>query len=428
MKRAMSSRRAIKNLLVFGGVFILILIGKMTFDLAYFETAERYRLDLEAAQKRMGRDFDDLAAARETMRLVLGERSERQDYASVFHENAFAEDGRVMAADEDFDAVKRAMPAAGPNALLRDLFMERADFVYFAAHLGNTPLWFLKCVSIEEMFQRIFIACLMYTALFCAGFAVFGCGVWGIFCLYRRRLCEMEEKIDSLSAMTQMSAGIAHEIKNPLTSIKGFLYLIMKKENAERNRTYIPIILEEAERIESLVNQFGMVARPMEMERYDKVDLAEVVHRLVMLYGPQVDERGGRLTYVIEDFSKDGSGFFVYGNSNEIKQVLVNLIKNAIEAIEPDGYVKISLYKEESYHYVKIKDNGAGIAPEILDGIGVAYHTTKQTGTGLGLVLSNEIIQRHGGQMRIQSKLQQGTELMIKFPQYNEPDQEEEAD
>lgn len=424
----MSSRRAIKNLLIFGGVFILILIGKMTFDLAYFETAERSRLDLEAAQKRMGRDFDDLAAARETMRLVLGERPEQQNHAFVFDENAFTEDGRVIVDAEDFGAADRVMSAAGPNALLMDFFMERADFVYFAAHLGNTPFWLVKCFSIEELFRRIFIACLKYIALFCAGGAALGCGVWGSVQLYRQRLREMEEKIDGLSAMTQMSAGIAHEIKNPLTSIKGFLYLIMKKGNAERSQAYIPIILEEAERIESLVNQFGMVARPMEMERYDKVDLAEVVHQLVMLYGPQVDERGGRLTYVIEDFSTDGPGFFVYGNSNEIKQVLVNLIKNAIEAIEPDGYVRINLYKEESYHYVKIKDNGAGIAPEFLDGIGVAYHTTKQNGTGLGLVLSNEIIQRHGGQMRIQSKLRQGTELLIKFPRYNDPEEEDDDD
>ena len=113
---------------------------------------------------------------------------------------------------------------------------------------------------------------------------------------------------------------------------------------------------------------------------------------------------------------KNNEEIFLSCDYNKIKQVLINLIKNSYEAITNEGIIDIKTYKDKNSFYIEIKDNGSGMDENTLDKITEMFYTTKQEGTGLGVVLSNEIIKAHNGTLKYESKLNQGTKAIIKLP------------
>jgi signal transduction histidine kinase len=222
-------------------------------------------------------------------------------------------------------------------------------------------------------------------------------------------------RIESLTTATQVAAGIAHEIKNPLASLKGFVQLMIKKGREHAKTEYLTIMQDEIERIECLTNQFCMLSKPMDKVEYKTVNLQELVRKIVFLFEQQAMQKSVELTMLAVDASV--GPFLIQGNSNQLKQVLINLIRNAIEATGEGGKVSIGCRKYKGNIVLTIKDNGSGMSLNDLDNLGTPFYTTKENGTGLGLLVSFEIIRHHGGKINIDSCLGVGTTLQIILPE-----------
>lgn len=217
-------------------------------------------------------------------------------------------------------------------------------------------------------------------------------------------------QLERLSALNQLSAGIAHEIRNPLTSIKGFIQLMASKK-APPSRHHIDIILEEIGRIEQLINEFRQMAKPLpDTLLHSRVDLAATIDDIkVLMDGLALNHN---VTIV---FNRSGP-CMVECNSAQLKQVWLNLLRNAIEAMPDGGTITINLKTEGDKAVVTIDDTGMGIPPEVLPRLGTPFFTTKIGGTGLGLSVCYDIIHQHNGQIEIDSRPGEGTTITVTLP------------
>ncbi|MDQ0484264.1 ATP-binding protein [Guptibacillus hwajinpoensis] len=225
-----------------------------------------------------------------------------------------------------------------------------------------------------------------------------------------------EEQIvqsEKLSVVGQLAAGIAHELRNPLTSLKGFLKLIDYKNTNKEVERYIQVMDSEFHRIEQIVDEFLILAKPTKSHfTYERIDqlLDEVIE---LLCGEANMES---IILKKEYFSLRSH---VYGESNQLKQVFINLMKNAMEAIPKEnvnGEITVEGQEFEDKLIVHIIDNGAGISETELKNLGSPFFTTKKNGTGLGLAICKRIIDQHSGQIDIKSKPKEGTRVSITLP------------
>ena len=225
-------------------------------------------------------------------------------------------------------------------------------------------------------------------------------------------------RVERMAAATQMAAEIAHEVRNPLTSIKGFIQLILHKTDKSKIDNYLEIILAEIDRIDSLVGEFQLLARPLKLPTLRKTDLAKLVGDVVMLMEGQAQAKNIVLEYALQGELFEQSGFEVNADSAQLKQVLINLLRNAFDAEQPGGNVKVSLNKTSDWVSIMVEDDGGGIPEETLKKIGTPFFTTKEFGTGLGLSLCFTIMNNHGGQLKAASKLGEGTVFTMLLPSY----------
>lgn len=215
---------------------------------------------------------------------------------------------------------------------------------------------------------------------------------------------------EKLAVVGELAAGVAHEIRNPLTSIKGFVQLIDLKKGAELPPFYIGTILDELDRIEQIVGELVVLAKPAN-EKKSQVDLSSLLQDTVNLMSPQAAMQNVGLRVEIEPGLP-----FVEGVRNQLKQVLINLIKNSIEAIGEEGEIVITATYQSRHILITVADNGKGIEPEVIEKIATPFFSTKDSGTGLGLMISYGIIHNHGGEISVESKFGVGTEFRIKLP------------
>ena len=200
---------------------------------------------------------------------------------------------------------------------------------------------------------------------------------------------------------------LTHEIKNPLAVCKGYLTMI-NIDNKEKTEKYLNIIKQEIERSLNIMADFSELNKiKLNKELIDINMLVEEVYNSLnlLMYNKNIT-----INY------KNNEEIFLSCDYNKIKQVLINLIKNSYEAITNEGIIDIKTYKDKNSFYIEMKDNGSGMDENTLDKITEMFYTTKQEGTGLGVVLSNEIIKAHNGTLKYESKLNQGTKAIIKLP------------
>ncbi|KAA0547366.1 two-component sensor histidine kinase [Bacillus sp. BGMRC 2118] len=222
---------------------------------------------------------------------------------------------------------------------------------------------------------------------------------------------QMKEEIsrnERLSTLGELAASIAHEVRNPLTVVKGFLQL-MRENNKDQGPNYLPLVLGEIDRAESIISDYLNFAKP-QLERIETFCLSDVLHENVALLAPFANKQGVELYGVIED------GIWLETDKNKFKQALINFIKNAIEASGDNGKVSVTLSKTISSLSLVVKDNGKGMTKEQIDRIGTLYYTTKEKGTGLGTTVSIRIIEAMNGNVHYRSKVGEGTEVMISLP------------
>jgi two-component system, sporulation sensor kinase E len=213
---------------------------------------------------------------------------------------------------------------------------------------------------------------------------------------------------EKMAVVGQMAATVAHEIRNPMTVISGFLQLSRKDI---QNPEHFKSIMSEIDRINELISNFLLFSSPKEI-KYKECSLKRILEETVHLFQPMLIDGTVKITLDIHDRIPD-----IQCDSNKIKQVLINIIKNAIEATESDGEICISLTKiHDQSVQLTISDHGTGIPPEHLKRIWEPFFTTKQSGTGLGLMVSLKIIELHSGTIQVQSKKQEGTTFIIELP------------
>lgn len=236
---------------------------------------------------------------------------------------------------------------------------------------------------------------------------------------------EMENQIiqsEKLAVIGRLAAGISHEIKNPLAIINQNAFMVKRRiQKLCSNVENIDNILESIERIErNVIRATDIIERLLNFSKpyytkAEKVNLREVVEEAIKLAILQAQKSN-------ISFSKKLVDAYVKGDKNALIQLFINLILNAIEAIENKGKItiKITPLKRTENVRVVIKDTGKGISEDILDKIFEPFFTTKEKGTGLGLAVSYRILQDHGGKILVNSKEGEGTEFILTFPLFNE--------
>ncbi|WP_141432348.1 ATP-binding protein [Bacillus sp. 03113] len=218
----------------------------------------------------------------------------------------------------------------------------------------------------------------------------------------------------------KLAAGIAHEIRNPLTTIKGFLQLLAPTLKEVGKETYGEIALDEINRANEIISEFLNSSRPLK-NKEEITQINQQINELTMLYESEAKLRNIK---ILTCLSKEN--LRVYIDQKQLKQVLVNMMRNAIEAIEGDpnrinGIIEISTYRRMNSTIICIKDNGCGISNEVVQKLFMPFYTTKKEGTGIGLSICKKIIQNHGGDISIQSKKGEGTKICIQLPLHADP-------
>jgi PAS domain S-box-containing protein len=224
----------------------------------------------------------------------------------------------------------------------------------------------------------------------------------------RKKAEEILLQSEKLSIVGELAAGVAHEIRNPLTTIKGFIQLSKWENGADEIND---LLLSELARIETITSEMLTLGKPQAIQLH-RMSLRELVESTLELLSPQAIMQNIQFNLSVED-----SAFFITGEKNQLKQVLLNILKNAIEAMPEGGTIHIDLQKgDEGECILSIKDEGCGIPEELLPRLGEPFYTLKEKGTGLGLMICNKIIKQHHGSITYQSKSQQGTLVEIKLP------------
>lgn len=223
---------------------------------------------------------------------------------------------------------------------------------------------------------------------------------------------ELLLRSEKLSIIGELAAGVAHEIRNPLTTLKGFMEFLNADEKDEKKKTYYNLLLEEIERINFIAGEFMLLAKPQAVDLSDK-RLIDIVQKVIKFLESEIHLKD---VVIKLDYDFKDEDVIVQCEENQLKQVFMNLIKNAIEAM-PDGgilHIKITVNNESAVLY--FKDEGVGIPPEKIKRLGEPFYTTKEKGTGLGMMVCFKIIQNHHGSIHIESKENIGTIVTVTLP------------
>lgn len=224
----------------------------------------------------------------------------------------------------------------------------------------------------------------------------------------RRQTEEILRKSDKLSVVGQLAAGVAHEIRNPLTAIKGFVQLL--NERNQDARTYYEIILSELDRIEFIISEFLVLAKPQSI-KFQPKDIRTLLQAIIALLETQAIINN---VQIVTDFAEDLP--LIECEENQLKQVFINVLKNSIEAMPGGGEIRMQAVLVDDQVLIRIRDQGCGIPPERIRMLGEPFYTTKEKGTGLGLMVSYRIIEDHKGSIQIESELDQGTVVEVRLP------------
>lgn len=224
---------------------------------------------------------------------------------------------------------------------------------------------------------------------------------------------QLLRQLESLSGIGEMAAGAIHEVRNPLTSIGGFVQLLKIRATRLNDLTaaaYCTLINEEIFHINNILTDFLTLAKPPS-NKFARIDiLATVRDVLSLMYGEALLAKIELIGQLSE------TNWFILGNSEKIKEVLINLIRNAFQAMEPGGTVTVTASAGDRHVFITVSDTGYGIPPSILPNIFRPFFTTKDTGTGLGLAISEAVMREHGGKITVTSTPGQGSTFTLVFP------------
>lgn len=235
----------------------------------------------------------------------------------------------------------------------------------------------------------------------------------------RKKFENNMDLLDRLTSIGQFAAGIAHEIRNPLTGMKTSIQVLENrfcKNDDLSNKKLFKGVVHEIDRINDLISGLLNFAKPR-VPRYERTDLCEVLDAAMELIKKSATENNINISV-----RADCENTVVFADKTQIEQIFLNIIKNAISAVEKQGFINISFVNgcNENGNYVEVEfhDNGCGINPEDLTKIFDPFFTTRNQGTGLGLSVVYELVKNNRGKIAVQSVVNEGTRVKIEFPEY----------
>jgi signal transduction histidine kinase len=269
---------------------------------------------------------------------------------------------------------------------------------------------------------------LLQTVIFTALLALVLLAAWAAAVVYHEMIAPLRVKLiesqalverhEKLASLGVLAAGVAHEIRNPLTAIKARLFTQQKAlAPASRERADAEFIGREIDRLEKIVTDFLRFARPVEPERVP-LSPAALLHEVRQLIAPQLRE-----SWI--DLAVEGAvETKVLADPEQLKQVLINLVQNAAEALGKGGTIKLRAVESRialggqmrEVVIIEVEDNGTGISPEVQKRLFDPFFTTKHSGTGLGLSIAARIVEKHAGALRFQTAVNHGTTFGVVLP------------
>ncbi|MBX9955487.1 PAS domain S-box protein [Peribacillus simplex] len=224
-----------------------------------------------------------------------------------------------------------------------------------------------------------------------------------------RREEELMIMSEKLSVIGHLAAAVAHEIRNPLTSLKGFVQLMdMTKEV---NPLHSDIMLKEIDRINIISSELLVLGKKQDVA-LSRIDLADSLQQVFTLMKAETNLNNIEMGLKV----KTAEPIYIMADSIELKQLVINIVKNSIEAIEDNGEIDISLQIIDGHAVVSVSDNGMGMGSERLERIGEPFYSTKEKGTGIGLAICRKIVHRLQGEMDFESEINKGTTVTIRIP------------
>lgn len=229
--------------------------------------------------------------------------------------------------------------------------------------------------------------------------------------IQRTKILKELQRAEKMNAIGQLAASVAHEIRNPMTVVKGFLQIFKsKKELSAEEQTFIKLMIEEMDRAETIINDYLSLAKP-DMESTERVDAVSLARKAMDLMNSYAMMAKNIEIEIITD-----EEVFVNGNRSELQQVLINILKNGIEAMKEGGLLRLRVYQNNTFGVFEIKDNGIGMTKEELERLGTAFYSLKEKGTGMGLMVCYQIIERMKGRIEVVSEKGAGTTFKISVP------------
>ena len=234
----------------------------------------------------------------------------------------------------------------------------------------------------------------------------------GICCLFKniteKKKFENEfKRLSSLDLIGQMAAGISHEIRNPMATVRGFLQLLKMDNDFGKQEHYFEIMIEELDRANSIITEFLSIGNTKTSDM-KMLDLNTIIFDMCPLMEVDAVTQNKMIEVETEDVP------YLLLNHNEIRQLIMNIYRNGLEAMEEGKTLLIRTYKENDSVVLAVRDQGIGISQEVMEKLGTPFFTTKDNGTGLGLGVCYAIAARHNAKIEIETG-NEGTTFFIKF-------------
>ncbi|MDQ0062732.1 ATP-binding protein [Paenibacillus harenae] len=225
----------------------------------------------------------------------------------------------------------------------------------------------------------------------------------------RAKMKEEIQRAEKLKTLGEVAASIAHEIRNPLTVVQGFLQLMSATIVEGKNRNYLEIALDELARAELIITDYLNFSKP-KLTKIEKFSLSDLIENITILLTPLASYKGIQFDSQVEQ------QIYMHTDRGQLQQALVNVIKNAVEASTEKAVVQIKLALKSDRVELKIIDKGKGMTPEEIQRIGTLFYTTKESGTGLGTSVAVRFIEAMKGSIIYESEKGKGTVCTISFP------------
>ena len=217
-------------------------------------------------------------------------------------------------------------------------------------------------------------------------------------------------KAEKLQTVSHLAASMSHEVRNPLTAVRGFIQLLTEDISIHSRKDYADIALSELDRATEVINDYLTFAKPI-LEKEEKLNTNEEIQHAVNIITPLATMNGIQLKVSLPE-----KQHFTKGERKKFQQCLINLLKNGIESMKPNGELHIFQTYSNGMIEIHIQDQGKGMTEEQINRLGEPYFTTKEKGTGLGMMVSYSIIKGMNGTIDVTSEIEKGTRFILKLP------------